>query len=606
MENRVDQVFKKIEQYLENIIDYIGDPVFVKDEQSKILLVNDAFCNIFNLSKKDIIGRTLAEDVSPPEKESFLKIDKQVLATGIENENEETLTVRGGETRIISTKKTRFIDESGNKFLIGVIRDITEQKNNEEKIKDSEEKYRSLIEQASDGIAITDQQGNFLEVNESYCRLLGYTKDEFKHITLIDIIPQEDIVKNPPQIQQLIAGKNLIYERRMKRKDGTIFIAEVNSKMAANGTLIGFLRDISERKKTEMILEGEKAMLEMMAKGNSLNEILNAVVLNYEAVSEQAICSILILTKDGKRLINGAAPSLPEAFINAINNEPIGPVAGSCGTAAYRKAAVVVTDIATDPLWINYKELALSFGLKACWSTPIINNKKEVMATFAIYYKESRLPLQEDMKLIERTSNQVKIVLESHYREIQLKESENRLRTILQNEPECVKLLDKTGAVIEMNPAGLRMIEADNLEMIKGKKVLQIINEPYRMAFADLTKKIFEGGSGKLEFEITGLKGASRFLETNAVPLRDQEGVIINLLGVTRDVTNRKKAEKKITLLNTELEQRVKERTKELETTNQELQEVNDLFVGREARIIELKEELETLKNSIGVKYKKD
>ncbi len=113
---------------LSNIINNIGDPVFVKDKNSLLLIVNDAFCKLFGIAREDIIGKSLAADVTEEEKIKFLQIDKEVLLTGIENITEEFLTVRGGETLTISTRKTRYIDNEGNKFVIGVIRDITEVK----------------------------------------------------------------------------------------------------------------------------------------------------------------------------------------------------------------------------------------------------------------------------------------------------------------------------------------------------------------------------------------------------------------------------------------------------------------------------------------------
>ena len=142
---KAEEQLIKSEKYLDNIINNIGDPVFVKDEQSCLLLVNDAFCKIFNLSRSNIIGKTLAEDVPPDQRESFLRIDREVIATGIENINEEMLTVRDGETQIISTKKTRFIDEEGNKFLIGAIRDITSRKKAEEQVLKTSEELRLLM-----------------------------------------------------------------------------------------------------------------------------------------------------------------------------------------------------------------------------------------------------------------------------------------------------------------------------------------------------------------------------------------------------------------------------------------------------------------------------
>ncbi len=117
------------EKYLNNIINSIGDPVFVKDDQSRLLLVNDAFCTIFNLTRAEIIGKTLAEEVSREERESFLKIDIQVLSNGKENISEEMLTVRNGPMLTISTRKTRFIDDNDKNFLVGVIHDITENMN---------------------------------------------------------------------------------------------------------------------------------------------------------------------------------------------------------------------------------------------------------------------------------------------------------------------------------------------------------------------------------------------------------------------------------------------------------------------------------------------
>jgi PAS domain S-box-containing protein len=125
---KAKEVAEKNEIFYNSILNKMGDPVFVKDENSRLLLVNDAFCEMFNLSRTEILGRTLTEEVTPEEKEIFLKIDKQVLTDGIENINEETLTVKGLETKTISTRKTRFVDSDATKYLIGIIRDITNRK----------------------------------------------------------------------------------------------------------------------------------------------------------------------------------------------------------------------------------------------------------------------------------------------------------------------------------------------------------------------------------------------------------------------------------------------------------------------------------------------
>ncbi|MFI8605626.1 ATP-binding protein [Cellulophaga baltica] len=132
------------ETYTHTILDNMGDSVFVKDDKSRLLLVNNAFCEMFGMSRNDVIGKTLAEDVAADEKESFLQIDKVVLESGVENINEETLTLKGGEQLVISTRKSRFIDASGEKYIIGAIRDITTSKNAEKALLRSESELREL------------------------------------------------------------------------------------------------------------------------------------------------------------------------------------------------------------------------------------------------------------------------------------------------------------------------------------------------------------------------------------------------------------------------------------------------------------------------------
>jgi len=128
----------------------------------------------------------------------------------------------------------------------------------------------------------------------------------------------------------------------------------------------------------------------------------------------------------------------------------------------------------------------------------------------------------------------------------QIAESELELRSIIETEPECVKQLDVDGTLLQMNRAGLDMIEADSLAQVRGQKVQQIVMPEYREAFKALTQRVFMGESGKLVFEIQGLKGGHRWLETHAVPLRNPQGKITSLLGITRDITERKQMEDQV------------------------------------------------------------
>ena len=111
-----------------------------------------------------------------------------------------------------------------------------------------------------------------------------------------------------------------------------------------------------------------------------------------EAQFAGMLCSVLLLEEDGKHARHGAAPSLPEAYSKAIDGLCIGPKAGSCGTAMYRREPVVVTDILQDPLWEAYRDVAEPYGFRACWSTPILAHSGKAQGSFAMYYREPRSP----------------------------------------------------------------------------------------------------------------------------------------------------------------------------------------------------------------------
>ncbi|KAB8319738.1 GAF domain-containing protein [Tolypothrix campylonemoides VB511288] len=160
----------------------------------------------------------------------------------------------------------------------------------------------------------------------------------------------------------------------------------------------------------------------------------------------------------------------------------------------------------------------------------------------------SELELRRNLAEVSRVAEDLKRT------EAKLAHSENLLRTIIESEPECVKLLAKDGTVLEMNPAGLAMVEADSLEQVQGQCVYPIIAAEHRQDYIALIQRVFQGESGVLEFEIVGLKGTRRWLETHAVPLRDSEREIIALLAVTRDITERKRTEASLR----ESEQRLK------------------------------------------------
>jgi GAF domain-containing protein len=142
--------------------------------------------------------------------------------------------------------------------------------------------------------------------------------------------------------------------------------------------------------------------------GESLEDVLIRHLHVVEQMSDSEILtSVLLLSEDGKHLTHGAAPSLPQVYREAIDGLEIGPSAGSCGTAAFTGRPVYVTDIATDPLWAPYRDLALPHGLRSCWSTPIRDGDGPVLGTFAIYNRAVRGPTADELSAIDLITDKV-------------------------------------------------------------------------------------------------------------------------------------------------------------------------------------------------------
>ena len=194
----------------------------------------------------------------------------------------------------------------------------------------------------------------------------------------------------------------------------------------ANSILVA--RQRAERR-SETLLAGEKRLLEMIARGEPRAFILDALCRLVEELASGSLSSILLLD-NAKRLRHGAAPSLPIPYNDAINGLPIGPSTGSCGTAAYRAEPVIVSDIATDPLWADYRDLALAHGLRACWSTPIQSSEGTVLGTFAIYYREPRSPTPLDHSLIEQITHLASIAIERDRAEERLRQAQADLERV--------------------------------------------------------------------------------------------------------------------------------------------------------------------------------
>jgi two-component system cell cycle sensor histidine kinase/response regulator CckA len=185
----------------------------------------------------------------------------------------------------------------------------------------------------------------------------------------------------------------------------------------------------------EALAQLDGKVLAMVMAHAPVPEILGTLCTSIEKRYSGLLCSVLLLETDGTTLRHGAAPSLPKEYTQAIDGLQIGPCVGSCGTAAYRRQQVIVSDIASDPLWANFRDLALSHDLRACWSTPIASQGGGVLGTFAIYYREPRTPDDEHLQLIAHATHLAAIAMERDRAKAELSAAESRYRTLVERLP---------------------------------------------------------------------------------------------------------------------------------------------------------------------------
>jgi two-component system sensor kinase FixL len=309
-----------------------------------------------------------------------------------------------------------------------------------------------------------------------------------------------------------------------------------------------------DHKKKEPFYAGQGRILEMIAASAPLEEILTRIVLLMEAQSDGLRCSILLLSNDGKHVRHGAAPSLPQAYAKAVDGLPIGPRAGSCGTSMYLRKPVVVTDVLTDPLWADYRDLAKSCGLRACWSTPIISSHGHVLGSFAMYRQESRGPNAEETRLTKAATQIASIAIERQQDHVMLREREARISLVAESADLAFWVLYPEQNTAWMSEKGRAMYGFTLQEPLSAESLMSRIHPDeqaaVRAAFeqAQASQQTFE-----IEHRIVPPYGKTRWVIVRGRCLWDEHGNVLEIIGVTIDVSAQKHSDLQLQLQREEL-----------------------------------------------------
>ena len=293
-----------------------------------------------------------------------------------------------------------------------------------------------------------------------------------------------------------------------------------------------------------------EAVLALIRARTPLPTILNVLCSEIEKQYPSLLCSILLLDVDGVTLRNGAAPSLPPAYSALIDGVKIGPTVGSCGTAAYRKEQVIVADIATDPLWADYRHLALAHGLHACWSTPISSQDGTVLGTFAIYYREPCIPDAQDLEVIAHATHLAGIAIEHERTNLQLRDAEYRYRTLVERLPAITY-------IAELGADGPWHYVSPQIESILGYSPQEWLADPLSwishvhaedQPIAMAAEKRFQETHHlfRAEYRMIARDGRILWFRDEAVMLRETKEHRLLMQGVLYDISEHKRLEEQL------------------------------------------------------------
>ena len=440
-----------------------------------------------------------------------------------------------------------------------------------ESSREAEARLRIMID-AIPAIAWSNRPDGSNEfVNERWCEFTGLSVQEAHAWGWKPTIHPDDLPAVMEKWLALVAsGEAGEFEVRLRRHNGEYRWFLLRAEVVRNdqGGVVrwyGTHTDIEDLKRAQALLATEKGTLELAVCGASLNDVLEHLCTTIDAQAPDTLSTVLLMDQSGEYLWPRAGKRAPKDWLKAISPLPVGRDMGSCGTAAFRKARVLCSDIANDSLWASAaasecRKLALQHGLRSAWSQPLLTKDGEVLGTFAMYHPKPKIPNDNDLQLLERAAHVALIAIErdrsqtalsnalSELRksEAQLRQDEKELRTITDAIPNVVAVLKTNGDCLYVNKSMLNYtgLSIDQallpdfwVRAFHPEDVERLSNE---LQHALLFHIPFEN-----EQRIRRNDGEYRWFYMHYSPYRNDEGQIVRWYATGADIEERKRAEER-------------------------------------------------------------
>lgn len=388
--------------YLRHVVEAISDAICCFSEDARLVFSNARFAEMYRLNDEQISPGMSLFEIHESARRTNPALSPDLLGKKSSSSPTRAVALKDGRTIEISSRQ---MPQGG---WIEIHRDVSDV---EAARKAAEDRFsqQHLLDLVPAILWVKDAESRFRIANKAAAVKIGRQSPE-------ELIGRDDFELHPLETahqyfsdeQRIIRSGEALIDKEEYVIDPSgrktwILTTKIPLRDDAGKIvgLVGASRDITERRQADLLRDGQAEILEMIATSAPLHQVLERLIKLIEAQLSGIVGSILLLDPDGVHLHCGAAPSLNPAYSAAIEGAAIGPSAGSCGTAIYRRRPVIVKDIAEDPLWEAYRDLALPFGYRSCWSTPILSHDGGALGAFAMYSGEPRVPTSAETRLID-------------------------------------------------------------------------------------------------------------------------------------------------------------------------------------------------------------
>jgi PAS domain S-box-containing protein len=416
---------------LRRVVDALPGLVWTARPDGHIDFLNQRWCEYTGLGVDEACGEGWQTAIHPEDLPELLERWRSILASGELREMEVRLRRFDGEYRWFLVRACPLVDASGRVVKwCGMNIDIEDRRRAEQALHAQERRFRSIVDGFPALVALRTPAGDLEYANRRYLEYFGATLEKLKRSAWGRDFHPDDLPKVLAAWREA-AETGVPCDIECRHLTGGVYrwfhMHGFPLRDTEGRIVLWYLLhiDVDDRKRAEALLASEKRLLEMVAGGDSLSGILEALCRLVESTASGCYCSVVLLDPSGARFEHGAAPSLPASFISSIIGRPVDADAGPCAMASCLNVQVIAADLTSETRWADeWCPMALAHGLRACWSTPILSAADKVLGAFAIYYDEPRTPLSLHQSLVEHFTHIASIAIECSQSYVALKRSE--------------------------------------------------------------------------------------------------------------------------------------------------------------------------------------